>query len=55
LIAEWSAALRQVSLSRDLDRREMSRVYREMESGKRGSQEGRRLVFVLGQLERSWN
>lgn len=29
---------------------EMARVYREMESGKRDSQEGSRLVFVLGQI-----
>jgi hypothetical protein len=29
---------------------EMSRVYREMESGKRDSQEGSRLVYVLTQI-----
>lgn len=29
---------------------EMARIYREMESGKRESQEGSRLVYVLGQI-----
>ena len=29
---------------------EMSRVYREMESGKRDSQDGSRLVYVLTQI-----
>lgn len=29
---------------------EMSRIYREMESGKRESQEGSRLVYVLTQI-----
>lgn len=29
---------------------EMARVYREMESGKRDTQDGSRLVYVLGQL-----
>ena len=28
----------------------MARIYREMESGKRDSQDGSRLVFVLGQI-----
>jgi len=28
----------------------MSRIYREMESGKRESQEGSRLVYVLTQI-----
>ena len=31
-------------------RREMSRVYRDMESGKRDSQDGSRLVYVLTQI-----
>ncbi len=31
-------------------RSEMSRVYREMESGKRDSQDGSRLVYVLTQI-----
>ncbi len=34
---------------------EMARIYREMESGKRDSQEGQRLVFVLARSERCWN
>jgi hypothetical protein len=29
---------------------EMSRIYREMESGKRDSQDGSRLVYVLTQI-----
>ena len=33
-------------------RREMSRVYRDMESGKRDSQDGSRLVYVLTQIAR---
>jgi len=31
-------------------RREMSRVYRDMESGRRDSQDGSRLVYVLTQI-----
>ena len=31
-------------------RRELSRVYRDMESGKRDSQDGSRLVYVLTQI-----
>ena len=33
-----------------LGRQEMTRVYRDMDAGRRDSQDGRRLVYVLTQI-----